>query len=199
MFTTRHATVFAFAILHGPSGCERSATTETGAREEAAPLEEAGPSQGAPAPDDAGDLSLTPPTVDAAHPPAARHAVGEKASATDYELIVSELRECKVEDYFEPRPENFLLGVKVTLAGLTGRQVPVSPFHALLKDESGNEYRPTLAGCRPSLRSQRIDKEEEASGYVTFEIPRSARGLTLSYAPFIVGGASQTLSFDLGR
>jgi hypothetical protein len=114
-------------------------------------------------------------------------------------MRVKQLIHCKVESYFEPKAGNFTLGVEVELEGRTERQVPVNPFHAVLFDEAGNEYRPTLAGCKPGLRSQRISKDEKASGVIAFELPTAARGLSLSYTPFIVGSAKQEVAFQLGR
>ena len=42
--------------------------------------------------------------------------------------------------------------------GTRDRDVPVSPFHAKLKDADGNSYSATLAGCRPILPSVRVAK-----------------------------------------
>lgn len=195
---TARAVLFTLCTVPLAPGCNRNVPTRDAPEEQDSSGQLPAPDATAP-PGGSADLSLALPSVTTPNLPATRHAVGQKASATDYELSVLELRECKVEDYFEPSAENFLLGVKMAFAGLSERRVPVSPFHAVIEDDSDHEYRPTLAGCRPSLRSQRISKDDEASGYVTFELPRSARGLTLSYTPFIVGSTPQTLSFDLGR
>ena len=125
--------------------------------------------------------------------------VGDTARATDYELTVKSVKECKVEAYFQPKPGSIKLGIQVGLAGISEHDVPVSPFHAQLESSDGTRYSSTLAGCRPILPSVRVAKGESAEGWISFELPKSASGLSLVYEPVIIGGARQTLRIALNR
>jgi hypothetical protein len=135
-------------------------------------------------------------------PPAAGetvHGVGELAAAPFYKMRIEKVQECKVRDYFAPAAGSIKLGVDVTLEGTADKDVPVNPFYAKLTDSEGYSWTSTLAGCTPDLKSMRINSGDSTRGWITFEIPKSATGLKLTYSPFIVGSAKQELVFDLGR
>ncbi len=125
--------------------------------------------------------------------------LGDDVKAQDYTLRALHVKECEVETYFRPSPGNLKLGVKVEFEGRSEREVPVNPFHATLIDSEGETYTATLAGCRPTLSSRRITKDERATGYVTFELPRTAKGLVLSYSPFVIGTRKQVVKVSLER
>jgi hypothetical protein len=146
-----------------------------------------------------GSVALSPPELVPPAPSAPVHGTKQFALQEDYKMRVKQVKECRVETYFRPREGNLKLGVEVEIEGLSDHEVPVNPFHALLRDSEGREYSPTLAGCTPDLRSLRLNKGESASGVVTFEVPRDAHRLTLTYSPFIVGRAKQELVFGLDR
>jgi uncharacterized protein DUF4352 len=131
--------------------------------------------------------------------PAALPGVGDTASAADYQITLKTVRECKIESYLQPRAENVTLGVELAIEGTRERDVPVSPFHAKLEDADGKTYAATLAGCRPILPSVRVAKGERVEGWVSFELPKSARDPKLSYEPTIIGSPPQPLRFSLGR
>ena len=142
--------------------------------------------------------ALTLPKPDFSANSAAVHRVGQAAKAPSYRMQVEKVQECEVEQYFRPKAGNIKLGVDVTIAA-TGESVPVNPFYAKLVDAEGTVYTTTLAGCRPTLKSSRLEQDETASGFITFELPSTATGLRMTYAPFIIGGSEQRLVFDLGR
>jgi len=126
------------------------------------------------------------------------HAVGAPGDARDYRMTVLGTKPCKVEIHFSPSAGNVKLGVEVEIEGRTEREVPVSAFYASLSDDAGNMYRPTLAGCAPALPADRVREGETIKGFITFELPDAARGLRLSYEPFVVGAGQQRLTFSLG-
>jgi Domain of unknown function (DUF4352) len=131
--------------------------------------------------------------------PAALPGIGDTAVANDYQLTLLAVRECKVESYLQPKGESLTLGVELAIEGTREHDVPVSPFHAKLEDADGKTYAATLAGCRPILPSVRVGKGERVEGWVSFELPKSARDPKLSYEPTIIGAAAQPLRFSLGR
>jgi hypothetical protein len=126
--------------------------------------------------------------------------VGETALAPDYSLRLAETKLCD-QARIRPRPGHVRLGVLIEIEGLGAREVPVNPFYARLVDaeRDGYAYAATFGGCEPDLKSSRIGKGEKMSGWITFEIPDSARGLELSYDPFIPDSAAQPVKFVLGR
>ena len=127
------------------------------------------------------------------------YAVGETAEARDYELVLKNVKECKVEEYFKAKKGHLKLGVEVSIRGRTDREVPVNPFYAKLTDSDGYSHSSTFGGCTPELQAVRIKKGDKALGWITFELPKSARGLKFDFAPFILGTGRQTVRFDLGR
>ena len=142
------------------------------------------------------------PTISLGDKPGAALAmpgVGDTAGATDYQITLKSVRECRVESYLRPKAENLTLGVELSIEGTRDRDVPVSPFHAKVVDADGNSYAATLAGCRPILPSVRVAKGEKVEGWVSFELPRAAKEPTLNYEPTIIGSPPQALRFSLGR
>jgi hypothetical protein len=187
-----------FALVFAIAACKRGDVPPAPAGE---------PSASAPAPDRDPRFELTPPvpvapTVSLGETPGAvavLPGVGDTASAADYQLTLVSVRECKVESYLQPKPENLTLGVQIAIEGTRDRDVPVSPFHARLEDADGKTYAATLAGCRPILPSVRVARGERAEGWVSFELPKGAREPKLRYEPVIIGAPAQSLRFSLGR
>jgi hypothetical protein len=186
------------ALAFGVAACKRGDIPPAPAGE---------PSASAPAPARDPRFELAPPvpvapTVSLGETPGAvvvLPGVGDTASAADYQLTLVSVRECKVESYLQPKPDNVTLGVQIAIEGTRDRDVPVSPFHAKLEDADGKTYAATLAGCRPILPSVRVARGERAEGWVSFELPKSAREPKLHYEPVIIGAPAQPLRFSLGR
>jgi hypothetical protein len=92
-----------------------------------------------------------------------------------------------------------LLGVQVELEPTGDVQVPANPYYARLVDGLGNVYEATLGGCGVSLAPTLPERGQTARGWVVFEVPRSARDFTFTYAPELVGAIASELSVSLGR
>lgn len=127
------------------------------------------------------------------------HEIGERVQASEYAMTIQGVQECKVKHYFRPREGNLKLGVEVLIESTAATAVPVNPFYAKVIDRQGFKYTSTFAGCEPQLRSTRLEGEDEARGWITFEIPAQAAGLELDYDPYLVGRPKEVLRFDLGR
>lgn len=125
------------------------------------------------------------------------HNVGQIARAEDYVMSVEAIEECSVSAPFAPRANKKLVGVEVTIEGTSNREVPVNPFYATLSDEEADKYSSTLAGCKPALHAERVTTGKRAKGFISFEIPKSAGDLKLSYAPLVIGVGREELLFDL--
>ena len=127
------------------------------------------------------------------------YAVGELAQATDFEMKILSVRECKVDEFHQPQAGHIKLGVDAWFRGTTDREVPINPFNATLTDSEGNSYNMAFGGCSPGLQSARLRKDDEARGFISFEIPRQARSLKLEFRPFVLRTGNEPVRFDLAR
>jgi len=127
------------------------------------------------------------------------HSIGELAVAADYTMSVESDKECLLDSPFAPRPGFVKVGLELSVEGTSAVEIPVNPFYATLYDSDGDSYRSTLAGCDPGLPSIRVTTGKQARGFVTFEIPNTARHLELRYAPQIIGRGPEELRFTVVR
>jgi hypothetical protein len=145
---------------------------------------------------------VSAPAATASGPPAPprTHKLGQTAAARDFAVTLQEVKICD-GTRIAPKPGNVRLGVRLTIEGRTEREVPVNPFYARLVDRErdGYAYAATFGGCEPDLKSARVKKGDRMSGWVTFEIPKQASGLELSYSPYVLGSSEQSVQYDLGR
>lgn len=146
-------------------------------------------------------LDLTRPNVKAPTlaPAPVAYPVGERGIARDYFMTLISVKECQVEPHFRPKAGHLKLGLEVLLEGRTLQEVPTNPFSATLRDAQDRDYQVDLAGCTPTLRADRVTRDQQARGFITFEVPDDATGLKLKYAPFVVGVGPEELEFSLAR
>lgn len=145
------------------------------------------------------DLSPPKPEPRTLRLSAASHAVGERAESRDYFMTLVRVITCDVEPHFRPAPGRIKVGLEVLIEAKSTREVPANPFLATLRDAEDRDYQADLAGCTPTLRAERLALNDQARGFITFEVPADATGLIMTYAPFVVGVGSEELEFALGR
>ena len=134
-----------------------------------------------------------PPAGDDARP-------GAAARDNRYELRVLEIRTCRAPRGSALPPGHVRLGVHVELSSTASEPIPVNTFYASLVDSLQRSYSATFAGCEPVLRNPPLRRGERARGFATFELPESASGLELVYAPRLSdGGAQPSARVRLGR
>jgi hypothetical protein len=104
-----------------------------------------------------------------------------------FELVALNTKTCTVATPLRPALGLEKLGVEVKISGLTAQEVPVNPFYAELRDETGQRFESSLAGCSPALPIRRVHRGETVSGWLTFDVPQGVRNLQLRYAPIVVG------------
>jgi hypothetical protein len=126
-------------------------------------------------------------------------AIGQRGVAQHFAMRFSETKECVMEPHFRPGAGQIKLGVLVDIEATGDAQVPANPFYATLLDASQNRYETTLAGCQPALQATQLARGQKASGWISFEIPKTARSLRLTYAPLLLGAGKDELSFALDR
>jgi hypothetical protein len=127
------------------------------------------------------------------------HELGETAHSPHFNLRVESTKRCIVEPHFKPPAGVEKLGVLVHITGNSEAQVPVNPFYALLINGQGERFEATLLGCKPQLVAQQVTRGQEASGWVTFDVPEASQGLRFVYAPVVIGAERKELTFHLER
>jgi len=152
----------------------------------------------APAPKDAAAKQDAQATKTPA-PPSQLHRIGDTASTEEYRFRVERIKHCETEPYFRPRRGNVKLGVEVAVENTAAIPVMINPFYAWVRDSRGKNYYFTLAGCEPILRATRLQPEQEADGWLTFEVPESANDLELRYGPPTASSAPHEVRFSLQR
>ena len=125
--------------------------------------------------------------------------MGQRGLTQHYAMSFSETKECVLEPHFRPGAGLIKFGVFVNIEATGPVQVPANPFYAALLDAGHYSYEATLAGCQPALRASQLVRGQKVSGWISFEIPKAARGLRLSYAPLLLGAGKDELTFALDR
>lgn len=116
--------------------------------------------------------------------------VGEAGRVDDLTVTVQEVGECAPRGYERAAVDQagaILLGVRVAIER-DEREGSVPPARyegaprMLLADGQGRQYRYTLRGtCTPELRGMNLQAGSRLRGWVTFQIPSTAKDLTLVY------------------
>jgi uncharacterized protein DUF4352 len=87
------------------------------------------------------------------------------------------------------------VGVNVRLEARSALQIPASPYYFALIDADNIVYEATLGGCSPALAPTLLGPGELAQGWISFDIPESAKSLKLSYAPRLTTASPEELVF----
>ncbi len=124
---------------------------------------------------------------------------GATARAAAYTMRVSQVKTCSTKSYTKPRAGFEKLGVRVEITATSDTRVPANSFYARIVDRTGKEYRATFGGCAPDLRHTPLSRDEQATGWMTFEIPERLSGLRLTYSPYLGDAKPQPLEFTLDR
>lgn len=78
-----------------------------------------------------------------------------------------------------------------------GPSVPYNMLYFRLRDKGGREYNPTIAP-EPSFKHGDLGKGEIVRGFIAFDVPPSASGFILTYAP-LTFPAPASIRVDLGE
>ena len=84
--------------------------------------------------------------------------------------------------YLEPTPGVQYLAFDVSLTNLSDTVLDINPFRCHLQDANAREYRTTLSGPRPCLPMKSIAPGHMIRGWVTYEVPTSAKAQSISYS-----------------
>lgn len=136
----------------------------------------------------------------APHEPAPGVARAEATIRTPY----YEIRASLPEECSPPQPAlgsttTHRIGIELAIQPTSDVQVPADPYYARLVDAQRNVYEATLGGCGAALAPSLPARGQTARGWIVFELPRSARPVTLLYAPELVGVSKVELAIALER
>ena len=92
---------------------------------------------------------------------------------------------------------NVLLGVDLVVEGRSATELPFNPFHCKLREPNGTSYTPTFKGCEPRLRDHRLGQGERERGWVSFELPATAKDLRFVCSQAVAGAQTRVIEFDL--
>jgi hypothetical protein len=129
-------------------------------------------------------------------------APGEARAGTSirtayYQIRSSAPQDCSHDERDAPATGARRVGVEIWLEPTGSLQVPANPYYAKLVDGDGNVYEATLGGCGPPLAPTLPSRGQPARGWIVFDVPRSARGLTLTYTPELVGATQSEVVIQL--
>lgn len=116
-----------------------------------------------------------------------RPASGPSYNDEDFSFEAKAPERCATHAPMNPASGLIRISVPVTLRGLSNREVPVTAMSFTLNDKEGHTYRPTLAGCHPSLKSTELSSQRQLEAHIAFDVPASTSDWELTFHPFLLG------------
>lgn len=142
-------------------------------------------------------------TATAAPAPAKIYKVGESVETSEFKVTVDNVKECKPGPWTKPTKGNIWLGVETSIEATSDKQHWPSASNGKVVDSKGNVMKQTFytgsKACEPALSGQALSKGEKTHGWVVFEVPSDASGLTFTYSTLSFMGPAPSAKFDLGR
>jgi hypothetical protein len=134
------------------------------------------------------------PTAMAQPTSAASFGVGDRVKLDNEEYITLEkAEEGFTSDFGKPAPGNVNASFLVAIEGINPSGASYNPFYFKVKDDNGFEYSFTAFGKTPQLSSSNdLQPGKVSRGWMTFEVPKAAKTLVLSYT---AGFTSETVEF----
>ena len=105
----------------------------------------------------------------------------------DFSLSAKPTKTCSKSGPMAPPHGTKRLSVPIEVQAKSARKVPVSALLFTLVDAKGHEFRPTLAGCSPTIAQRTIFRDEKVMGEVAFDVPAEFRAEELRFEPFLIG------------
>jgi hypothetical protein len=111
--------------------------------------------------------------------------IGDRLTSGNYILTVNGAEKSQSYNSFSnPKPGNEYLAVDVTIESASNRDVSTSASYVTLQDSAGFRYEYSLLGKEPGLPSENpVPLGSKVRGWITFEVPKTATGLVLSFKP----------------
>jgi len=111
----------------------------------------------------------------------------KSVSGKDYKLTIEKVEQCSVahDALANIQPGNIALGVEVTFEGTTAKEVSLDYNKLRVTDQDGHHFKWLLSGnCKPEINALAPVKQGvHYRGFITFEVPEKASGLTFIAQP----------------
>lgn len=175
-------TVIAVVVLAAIGSAAGSKNTLAPSAPPVAVASGSAPAGTGPAPSDA-----APSTAGASA--GASYGVGDRVKLADEEFIsVEKVETGFTSDFAKPAAGNVNVSFLIAIEGINPAGASYNPFFFKIKDESGFEYNYSAFGKEPQLQSSNdLAPGKIARGWMTFEVPKASKTLTLSYTPGFIG------------
>lgn len=120
---------------------------------------------------------------------AATYGIGDRVKLADEEYITLEKAETGfTSEFAKPAAGNVNASFLIAFEGINPSGASYNPFYFKAKDASGFEYNFSAFGKDPQLSSSNnLAPGKIARGWMTFEVPKASKTLTLSYTPGFTG------------
>jgi hypothetical protein len=122
--------------------------------------------------------------------PTGAYAVGDRVKLGDEEYFgVSEVDlDFPGTDLLKPEAGKLWIAALVEIEGINPDGATYNPFFFKVRDEEGFEYNFNAFGKDPQLQSgNELKPGQKVKGWMTFEVPATAKKFTLIYTPGFVG------------
>lgn len=142
-------------------------------------------------------LSSRVPTVTAGTPATTKGRVGETLVQNGYVLIVNQVQRADIfQPFSKAKDGNIYIALDLTIQSSKDNGVQVNALNCSLKDSQGFKYNIGVFGKDPALASQNdLPRGDKIRGWVTFEVPKTASGLTFEYRT-LLGDVFLSVSLD---
>lgn len=110
--------------------------------------------------------------------------IGESAEMSEFKLEAKEAKECKAKGYSRPKKDHKWIGVDVLIEATGTKELLVNQLSAKVTDSEGvvhNASYATQSSCGDHFKSARLNNGEKAKGWLIFEVPKAAKGFTMTY------------------
>jgi len=119
-------------------------------------------------------------------------ATGPIYEDEDFRLTAEQPSVCHKEGPMAPAADLRRISVPIVVEGLSAREVPIGAMLFTLEDPQGHQFRPTLAGCGPSLPPNHVTRGKSRRGEIAFDVPREVNAWELIFEPFLIGRKKMT-------
>lgn len=142
-------------------------------------------------------VAVPPPSaVPSAREPSGTVKLGQTATLPELQFAARRLLRCP-KGPITPAAGRMHLGVELHVTGVGNGLARWEPWNTVaVRDGTRTLHRPVLANCTPLLRASALGEGATASGWLVFELPEDANGLTLELA---LDGKRPILTVALGR
>jgi hypothetical protein len=131
--------------------------------------------------------------------PQNNHKIGEIVSMDSWQVTIHGVTTSKGDSIISPQAGNIFLIIDITLKNTSHSQLTTSSVGDWsLQDSTGQKYTETVAGSdTPDSPDGSVNPDSLLRGSLAYEVPRSEKTFTLTFAPDFGVGDSATWNISL--